>query len=316
MPENNEEPSWVINSVDYINRIRPKIEQLKKDGQVEAKNGFEKIQKADELLNHVDYINTVLTYKHESSLWSDQIVSASGVWLENQIQAVDIDLINLSRASASYQKSCSINHNQIMNEFSETSGSAGTAVFLAAGIDSRFQIIDTAYKPPEPSDVFPINEYRENVLTRLLKLVEPYGQKYYSMIEGSESALERGTPESFAQAAHSIRDCFQSLIEYLAPTQVVQSQPWFELTPGSPTSVSRKSRIRYLFYGSGENVNNDVLKKYDDQAGIAKESLDLCIKRAHDHNPEMTIDEAKASIDQGRSSLLSLLLKYQEFRSQ
>jgi hypothetical protein len=134
------------------------------------------------------------------------------------------------------------------------------------------------------------------------------------MLEGSESALGISTPDSQSQAAHSMRDCFQQLLEQLASSRVVKSQPWFTPTEGAPGGISRRSRLRYMLYGSGENVDARTIQQLDELADIAKDSLDLCIARAHDHDPSLTKEEVILVVDQARNTLLHVLKLYNSFR--
>ena len=135
------------------------------------------------------------------------------------------------------------------------------------------------------------------------------------MLEGSETALGIDTPDSQSQAAHSMRDCFQQLLEQLAPSKVVESQPWFKPTDGAPGGISRRSRLRYMLYGSGENVDDRTIQQLDELSDIAKNSLDLCIARAHDHDPSLTKEEVLLVIDQARNALLHVLKLYNSFRA-
>ena len=135
------------------------------------------------------------------------------------------------------------------------------------------------------------------------------------MLEGSEAALLTNTPDSQSQAAHSIRDCFQQLLEDLAPTKVVESLPWFESTEGAPGGISRRSRLRYMLYGSGENIDDGTIQKLDEVSDIAKNSLDLCIARAHERDPSLTKEEVILVVDQARNALIDVLRLYNSFRS-
>jgi hypothetical protein len=53
--------------------------------------------------------------------------------------------------------------------------------------------------------------------------VKVFGEQYEAMVEGSETALHLETPDSLSQAAHSMRDCFQQLLEELAPSKIVKA---------------------------------------------------------------------------------------------
>jgi hypothetical protein len=99
-----------------------------------------------------------------------------------------------------------------------------------------------------------------------------------------------------------MRDLFQKLIEYLAPTKVVKLQPWYEPVNDAPGKVSRRQRLKYMMYRSGEGFESN-LQQMDKTANDAKEALDLAINRAHDHDPNLTPEEVKHSIDFARLML-------------
>jgi hypothetical protein len=126
------------------------------------------------------------------------------------------------------------------------------------------------------------------------------------MIRGSEEALARDHPDALSQAAYSMRDCFQQLIEHLAPSEAVKVQPWFQPVSGPPDGVSRRQRLRFI-YRSGDSVDERTLTSLDNLADSAVNSLDLCIARAHQHDPELTREEVRLSIDQGRHALIRVL---------
>jgi hypothetical protein len=69
-----------------------------------------------------------------------------------------------------------------------------------------------------------------------------------------------------------------------------------------------------MLYGSGENVDDRTIQQLDEQSDIAKDSLDLCIARAHNHDPSLTKEEVLLGIDQARNTLLHVLKLYNNFR--
>ena len=90
--------------------------------------------------------------------------------------------------------------------------------------------------------------------------------------------------------------------------------PGFEPVAGAPGGVSRRSRLQFMLYGSGENVDEDTIRQLDELAEIAKTSLDLCIARTHGHDPTLTKEEVVYAIDHARNELLNVLKLYNSFR--
>jgi hypothetical protein len=134
------------------------------------------------------------------------------------------------------------------------------------------------------------------------------------MLRGSEEALHNEGTDHLSHAAHSMRDLFQQLIEHLAPSEAVKAQSWFVATPGAPGGVSRMSRLRYMLYGTGENLDEEELRQLDDAAERAKIALDVSIARAHDHDPQLTGAEVELAIEHARFSLLEVLRRYAQRR--
>ena len=130
------------------------------------------------------------------------------------------------------------------------------------------------------------------------------------MVQGSEETLFSGAKDSLSQAAHSMRDCFEKVIRELAPSECVKVQPWFLPTPEASDEVSRRSRLRYMLYGSGENIDQLFVKRLDDLAGFALNSLNICIGSAHNHELNATQDQTRLVIDNARYELLIILEAY------
>jgi hypothetical protein len=315
MTDENELPKWAFVSKEHLRNIAPKIDAIKKEGQAEIKRGIEKVDKANNLQNETDYLDRLLSQHHDSQFWGDEIVTISGAWLENRLASLDSDLDEILGYAQQGGKISEEYHRDFIGAVSDSDSSAGTAVYLGAGIEQRFLVIEPSYKAIlqdfEPKRL----TSRDALFQDLKSILEPFGKDYISMVEGSEAALRLATPDSQSQAAHSMRDCYQQLLEYLAPSKVVESQPWFESTAGAPGGVSRRSRLRYILYGSGENVDESTIKQLDDLTDIAKNSLDLCIARAHDHDPSLTKEEIILVVDQARNALLHVINLYNNFRT-
>lgn len=315
MDDKKESPKWVVENLDRLKKIKPKIEAVKKEGQEEAKRGLEKIKKADDLRKEIEYLTNVLSSKHDSQYWNDEIVTQRGLMLTNRISRFDQDMDNI-QATAKASSAMDIeNHTHFVFAVDSLGSTAGTAVFLGASIESRFQAIEPSYKPflvdLEPKRITERQALFDDLKVNLVQ----YGEKFVNMLLGSEAALGVNNPDSQTQAAHSMRDCFQQLIEQLSPDDVIRTQPWFEATKGAPGGVSRRSRIRYLLYGSGEKIDDETIQKFDELVEIAKSSLDICIARAHDHDPSLTKEEVQLIIDQARNSLSQILFLHKKLRS-
>lgn len=315
MTDKNELPKWVLASQDHLKKIIQKIIAIKKEAQDEIKRGLEKAQKADNLQQETEYLTRILSQNHDRQYWNDEIISCSGIWLANRIEALDSEVDGILDYAKTAGEIDENYHSMFLNAVSSTDSSSGSAIYLGAGIEKRFCAIEPAYKPVL-SDFEPKRlTSREDLFKELMSILSTLGEKYVEMLKGSESALQSTGPDSQSQAAHSMRDCIQQSLEQLAPSKVVESQPWFEVTPGAPGGISRRSRFRYILYGSGENVDEKVIQQLDDLTEIAKDSLDLCQDRAHNHDPSLTHEEVLLTIDHARNALLYVLKQYINFRT-
>ena len=308
-------PQWLVYNVENIDQIISKTEMVKKLGQAETKRGLEKIEKADELLCEMNYLRGVFTKDHANEIWNDTIISGSATGIKNQLDFVNNDF-KIILEKVNYADTEDIKaHNFFLDTVSSTDGSTDTAVYLGASIEKRIQAISPSYTPSllelEPK----ILSSRETILSDLISILRPFGEKYVAMVKGSEVSISSDDPDSFSQGAHSMRDCFEDILKELAPSKIVKSQPWFEETPRAPGKVSRRSRLRYILYGSGENIDHSEIERFDGIAAIAKDALDICINRAHDHDPSLKRGEVRLAIDHARKSLLKILKLYNEFRN-
>ncbi len=132
------------------------------------------------------------------------------------------------------------------------------------------------------------------------------------MLNGSEISLNNSYPDHLAQASHSMRDCVAQIIEELAPTEVIKQQPWFIPEKNVANGVTRRYRIRYMVYGSGENIDETNIDRLDEFIDNSLTSLNLSMEKAHNHS-DIENEIVKLSIDLTRFHLLELLNRYDEY---
>ena len=308
-------PGWVKEGRSLLAQIVSNAGVIKVEGQAEARRGLEKAEAADDIQHEAEYLNSVFNQQLDPVYWNDEIIAASGIRLVNRLQVLDDQMQYLSASVVVAGERGEEEQINFIRAVSDSDSSSASALYLGAGMEIRFQAITPAYEPIMTYDQPDRLNSREELFTDLKTEVAEFGDKYVKMLEGSESALDLEAPDSLSQAAHSMRDCFQQLLEQLAPSGVVKAQPWFEPTDGAPGGVSRRSRLRYMLYGSGENVDESRLSRLDDLAALAKDSLDMCMARAHEHDPTLTHDEVRLAIDQARDALVRVLQVYSELRA-
>ncbi len=308
-------PKWVVKSKEHLENIIPKIEAIMKEGQAEIERGLEKENKAKYLLIEAKYLERILNQSHKSETWHDEIVGIEGGLMATGLESLDFSMDELLRFVTSGGAISAGFHDQFTNAMPSTDSVAGSAIYTGARYERRLAAIESGYTVILNDDDPKRLTSRDDLFKELKNTLQPFGDKYVTMLEGSESALHTDTPDSLSQSAHSIRDCFQQLLEELAPSKVVESQPWFKPTEGAPGGISRRSRFRYMLYRSGENVDQGTIQRLDVAIEMAKVSLDLCMARAHDHDPTLSKDEVRLAVDQARDSLLHVLELYNLRRS-
>ena len=303
MSDRSELPQWLSNVRAAIRSIRDKVMSIRQEGQEEIRRGLEKVEKADRLEREIDYLDRVFSVDIPSEQLNDEIIMISGSYLSQGLMDVDNRLSKAIAIASEAGQYAQEHHGYFVRAVSDSGSSSGSAVYLAASIENRLHTLNprttVIFEEDPPERIAD----RDKLLEELEAKLATHGDKFVAMLKGSEDALNRDNVDALSQAAHSMRDCFQQLIEHLAPTDAVKAQPWFEPVEGPPEGVSRRQRLRFILYRSGENTDEEALASLDKLADSAKSSLDLCIARAHDHDPELTRNEVLLAIDYARHAL-------------
>lgn len=317
MNENNEQLSqWVLSSRNDISMAQQNWEAIRQAGLADIRRGLEITRIANQRLQALNYLEQTLGQNLPPSMWNDEIIGATGTYLGGTISAFQKESHRLADLYTGVDQSRQDQHTYLVNNANNTEVASGSAIYMAAAIENRFETIVFNYKPifesAQPNQI----SSRQQILDDLAGILRAFDTKYTEMLMGSERALQAEGSDHLSQAAHSMRDMFQQLIECFAPAQVVKRQPWFTNTPGAPGGVSRMSRLRYLLYGSGQAFDAKEIEQLDNAAQTAKDMLDLSIARAHDHDPQLKKAEVELAIDQARFSLLEVLKRYIARRNQ
>lgn len=314
--KDEQNPAWVISTRNDITKAKDHWEAIRAAGQAEIKRGLEVTKIANQRLQELSYLEQTFCQKLPPHVWNDKIISSTGTHLAGTISSYEQSgnrIATTYSGAAQYQQ---FQHQQFLNSANNIILTSGSVVYMSAEIERRIEAINQGYrlvfeamKPEQISS-------RQAILDELRQYLNAYDPKYVHMLAGSEEALHSQGVDHLSQAAHSMRDMFQQLIEQIAPSEAVKSQPWFVSTPGAPGGVSRMSRLRYMLYGTGIDLDEDELRRLDEAAEQAKIALDVSIARAHDHDPQLTKDEVELAIDHARFSLLEILKRYSQRRTE
>lgn len=315
MNENDEQlPAWLRSARSDVEKTKRHWESILSEGDADISRGLEIGKVARQQLRGLNYLEQTLSQNVRPNMWNDEVVGATGPHLAGTLSTYEQTGNRMAHLYEVFGQRKQEEHEYFLNVVSNTAFSAGSAIYMGAEIERRFEVTIPDYKPVLETVKPDQLGSRQQILDELRVLLRPFDPKYLHMLEGSEAALQMESQDHLSQAAHSMRDLFQQLIEDLAPADAVKQQPWFEPTPGAPGGVSRMSRLRYISYGSGETFDEDEIKQLDEAAEGAKIALDLSIARAHDHDPQLKKPQVELAIDHARFSLLEVLKRYKARR--
>ncbi len=314
--KDEENLTWVVSTRNDITKAKEHWEAIRAAGQAEIKRGLEITRIANQRLQELSYLEQTFCQNLSPHVWNDNIISSTGTHLAGTISSYEQAGNRIAAAyggAAQYQQ---IQHQQFLNSANNIILTSGSVVYMSAEIERRIEAINQGYRPVfeviKPEQI----SSRQAIFEELRQYLDVYDPKYGYMLVGSEEALHSQGVDHLSHAAHSMRDMFQQLIEQLAPSEAVKSQPWFISTPGAPGGVSRMSRLRYMLYGASADLDEDELQRLNEAAEQAKIALDVSIARAHDHDPQLTKDEVELAIDHARFSLLEVLKRHYQRRAE
>jgi hypothetical protein len=308
--ENEPPPTWVVRSRESIWLEQQHLNDLEKVANADIRRGLEVNKYVYERRQAIGYAGQVLSQNLPASVWRDEIMSASGGSLAGTVNAVERHDAQVAEQYTTWGQRRDAEAAYVYAAMNNTVTTAAAVTLIAGAIDIRLQqgqgVPLTEIQVPD----LPLIGSREQLQRDLAEHLSTFAPKYRHMLDGSEAALHESGPDHLGQAAHSMRDLFQTLIEELADAKVVKQQPWFKVNPEAPGGVSRLHRLRFLLIGSGEQMTDEQLSQLDLVAEAAKLALDLAISRGHNHDPELTEPEVRLAIDQARHWLLAVLKQY------
>jgi hypothetical protein len=105
--------------------------------------------------------------------------------------------------------------------------------------------------------------------------------------------LERGTPESAAQACHSMREILTHLLDAFAKNADVKKAGWWQPDAQTRAGVSKRHKVKYLMTCKSDViVSEDLTTALDGQIDRALELHNQAIRLAH-HNESATYGTAR-----------------------
>ncbi len=303
----NGDPEWKIRARQGVDSAKRSLQRIREEAQSDVRRGLE----IDRLVrNHqmdLEYLDWVIDLKIPNQALDDGPYSRLGEYMGGTVSINAQYVYDIDQDYQAHGRQKQERHDTLVRKMGYAASSSGSAMLLGAQMVSRLE----EYVPDRRLLVPPVNVQQlhshDDILDSLKHLLEPFDGRFTFMLCGSEEALLRSDVDHLSQAAHSMRDLFQQLIEALAPSDVVRQQPWFKQTPEAPGGVSRRSRLKYMLYGSGERFGEKELTQLDTVADSAKGALDLIQDRAHRHDPTLKVEEVRLAIDAARWALVTIL---------
>ena len=144
-------------------------------------------------------------------------------------------------------------------------------------------------------------ELRGTILQEFLTGLDPELERKR---QGAWQTLEGSTADRHAQAAHSMREVLQQLLDRLAPREQVERAPWYsKLKQGQ--GVTRSMRVRWAIAGDSTNISQSLLRLIDSLA----EAVDATYARlsAEGHERKAGKDRSTRACLSACDSLIELI---------
>jgi hypothetical protein len=104
----------------------------------------------------------------------------------------------------------------------------------------------------------PVSTPSTNITVLIQSFLEQVSPDLESKRLGAWQALESGTQDGPAQAAHSMREVLRQILDNLAAIAAVQKAPWYK-KPKENSPVTRAMRIRYAITGTSDVESESTL---------------------------------------------------------
>lgn len=301
---------WYLNSKKKIPEIQVHLSEIRGSGINDIQKGLRKLEYVESVEGDLRYTSSFLSASSIDQYSGDEQINMLGSMLGGTIT-------NLANETARVHNMCSTEWEN--GEFEQkyldrlqasTDISSASTVILTHSIEERIRSIDTSYiavsndSPPESS-----YDHGE-ILSKLKERLSRFGEKYLVMLESSEESLLRGESGDLIQAAHSIRECFDHVLNILAPEKIVKKQPWFLTEYSKVRGVPKISQLKYVVRNSKKHFLEEDLENLDTEMINAKSVRETCVKIAHGQMSKVDPDIVRSSIDLLRYYLLVILDLY------
>jgi hypothetical protein len=308
--ENPQYPSWLLLSREALRNELQHLDELEKLGRAEVKRGLELTKVVRERREGITFASNVLSQNHTPATWHDEIVSASGIRFAGTANVFEQHDRTITIRATELGAHRDAENARLISVLTNTVATGASLGAVAATLEARVHVLTGLAGASVAPPTFHPGGSWEKLRDNLGAVLIFFDDQSQAMHEGVEKALSQPGPDYLSHAAHSMRDLFQGLLVQLAPNDVVSRQPWFERNRNAPGGITRLHRLRYILYGSGKQYSQADIDQLDSVAEAAKASLDLAMSRAHNHDPELTEQEVRLSIEEARFWLYTVLRRH------
>jgi len=122
-----------------------------------------------------------------------------------------------------------------------------------------------------------VGAHVEANLSDLLNAIDPY---FENKRNGAWVTFNGNSPDKIAQAAHSMREVLNQLLEKLAPDQNVIKASWY-IEPTKGQKVTRKMRVRHILSDESQPASKSAVNFIESLSNTADEMYGQLSKEAH-----------------------------------
>lgn len=300
-------PTWYKNSKEKIPEIHDSLTEINNSGISDIQRGLAKIRYVETVENDYMYLSSFFSNYSGEQHNEDEIVSSLGSILGGTIINLANETSRMRKVSSADWNNGEIDQLHVQSMQASTDISSASAVYITYSIEERIKSLDTSYEPI--AKVFPperLSNHEEILSTLKAKLLR-FGKKNLTLLESSEESLLRNTLGDNIASAHSMRECFNNILNILAPEKIVKIQPWFLVEYAKARGVPRIAQLMYIARNSKKKFVKEDLQIMESEMTNAKFVMETCVKIAHGHFPEGGLDTVRSSIDLLRYYLLTIL---------
>ena len=300
-------PKWLSIAIEKIPVIKNSTAEIINSGITDIQRGLSKVRYGESVHKDLDYLSSIVLNNKVEQYSGDEQVKFLGSMLGGTITNLADEALRMKNLCSNQWNNGEFDQQSLQSTRASTDMSSGSAVYFAHSIDERIRSLDKDYESNER--IFPSNRLtdREEILSSLRSILLGLGGKFLSLLESSEESLLRKNPGDYIAAAHLMRECFDDVLNKLAPNKVVENQSWFLEEYVNVRGVPRIAKLMYIVRNSKIKFVDEDLQNIESEMNNAKCAMETCIEIAHGHMSGVDFETVKSTVDLVRYYLLTIL---------